>query len=361
MTHHRYFAYGSNLWGPQMAERCPGATRPTPAVLDGHAWLINERGVATIEPVAGHVVHGVVWEVTDGDLAALDGFEGVPDRYRRVVRSVTTTAGVVDAVVYIDPRIEPGPPRPGYLERVIDGAVEQRLPDDWVDQLRAWDRARWAAFEQTPRVQPGGPSTLRELLAAPGVTESVELRSRFGFLAIHGGWLEVGTDVIASGAAARSGASFYGVWHPDEHRHHLASTRYDPAESPPLRSFLDHVDVVVSVHGYGRRGRWMELLAGGTNRVLADHVAGHLRAGLSGYEVVTDLDAIPAALRGLHRDNPVNRPRGGGVQLELPPRVRGNSPRSPKPGADGVSPVVHDLIAALAAAARAWPAHPTGG
>jgi phage replication-related protein YjqB (UPF0714/DUF867 family) len=35
------------------------------------------------------------------------------------------------------------------------------------------------------------------LLRVPGVTESGVLRSRFGFLAIHGGGLEKVTDVIA--------------------------------------------------------------------------------------------------------------------------------------------------------------------
>jgi len=192
-------------------------------------------------------------------------------------------------------------------------------------------------------------------LASPDVTEVVELRSRFGFLALHGGELEVMTDVIAGRAAAAAGASYYAVVHPEHERHHLASTRYDPAESPALQRFLDHVEVVLSVHGYGRAGRWLDLLAGGANRALAAHLARHLGPALPGYAVVTDLEAIPPGLRGLHADNPVNRPPNTGVQLELPPRVRGLSPASPPPGPDGVSPVVHALVAALAATAVSWP------
>jgi phage replication-related protein YjqB (UPF0714/DUF867 family) len=68
--------------------------------------------------------------------------------------------------------------------------------------------------------------------------------------------------------------------------------------------------------------------------------------------VITDLAAIPRELRGLHPDNPVNRVRG--VQLELPPRVRGLSPRSPLPADDGISPVTAALIDGLSAAARNW-------
>lgn len=47
-----YFAYGSNLNVTQMARRCPDATDPRPATLADHDWLINERGVATVEPSA---------------------------------------------------------------------------------------------------------------------------------------------------------------------------------------------------------------------------------------------------------------------------------------------------------------------
>jgi phage replication-related protein YjqB (UPF0714/DUF867 family) len=203
-----------------------------------------------------------------------------------------------------------------------------------------------------PRRPGGGP--FAELLATDGVTEVLELRSAFGFLAFHGGELEAMTDVVACQAAGRSGASYYGVLHPEGLDVHVPSIRVTPDESAALRAFLDHVEVAVAVHGYGRRQRWTEVLLGGTNRVLAEHVAWHLRGALPEYEIVTDLDVIPVELRGLHRDNPVNRPRGGGVQLELPPRVRGTSPRSPAPGPDGLSPPTRSLIDALAAAVTTW-------
>ncbi len=119
----------------------------------------------------------------------------------------------------------------------------------------------------------------------------------------------------------------------------------DPADSPALGRFLDHVEVVLSVHGYGRDGMFTTLLIGGGNRTVAAHAAGHLRAVLPGYEVEDDLDAIPKPLRGLHPDNPVNRTRGGGVQIELPPRIRLQGPN-----ADAAARTA--LVAGLAAAAR---------
>jgi phage replication-related protein YjqB (UPF0714/DUF867 family) len=178
------------------------------------------------------------------------------------------------------------------------------------------------------------------------------LRARFGFLAIHGGGLEQMTDVIAERAADAAGASLYLLRHPEHYPHHLPSARYLAAESDRLAAFLDHVEVAVSVHGYGRIGRSTELLAGGGNRSLARHLAATI--DLPGYQVITDLAAIPAELRGLHADNPVNRVRGGGAQLELPTRVRGISPRSQPPNADGLSPATAALVRGLVAAANSW-------
>jgi phage replication-related protein YjqB (UPF0714/DUF867 family) len=199
--------------------------------------------------------------------------------------------------------------------------------------------------------RPGGPESLRELLALPGVAEVVELRSRFGFMAIHGGDLELTTDTIAATAAAQADASYYGVAYPVGLDRHLASSRYRRDESPALDAFLDHVDAVVSIHGYGREGRWTSLLLGGRNRALAEMLADELADRLPGYEMVTDLDQIPVALRGTNSANPVNVPRSGGVQLELPPRVRGHSPLSPPAGPDGFSPPTRALVDGLAAVA----------
>lgn len=347
---HRYFAYGSNLSVAQMAHRCPDAVDPVPATLADHDWLINERGVATVEPFAGSEVHGVLWRVSDSDLATLDRAEGVPERYRRDRLQVLTNDGPVDAWVYVDHRVEPGHPREGYLERIIDGAGHHGLPTRWVDFLNRWDPVNWP--RQLGEPEPDAPQTLSELLARPDVTEASTLRSTFGFLAIHGGGLEKMTDVIAERAATEAGASTYVVHHPPNYPNHLSSKAFRAEESPMLKEFLDHVDVVVSLHGYGRMNRSTQLLAGGANRELAEHLARHLV--IPGYRVVTDLDEIPRELRGMHPDNPVNRTRGGGAQLELSPRVRGISPRSGMAGPDGLTAATSALVRGLVTAAREW-------
>jgi phage replication-related protein YjqB (UPF0714/DUF867 family) len=152
------------------------------------------------------------------------------------------------------------------------------------------------------------------------------LRSRVGFLALHGG-LERGTAELATAAAEESGASLYRVVQPPDLRWHVPSSQFAPAESEALDAFLDHVEVAISLHGYGglrtSDDRWTTVLVGGGNRPVACALAEQLRAALPSYTWLDELDRIPVHLRGVHPKNPVNRPRLGGAQLELPPRARG--------------------------------------
>lgn len=176
---------------------------------------------------------------------------------------------------------------------------------------------------------------LAALLAEPGVEERCRLDTtssasgRFGFLALHGG-LEEGTAEIAEAAADACGASLYAVVQPDDLRWHVPSRHYVAGTSDSLDAFCAHVDAVISLHGYGGlRGsddRWTTVLLGGRNRPLASRLAGRLSAALSHYTWLDDLDRMPEALRGLHAGNPVNRPSRAGVQVELPPRIRGFGP-----------------------------------
>jgi len=171
-------------------------------------------------------------------------------------------------------------------------------------------------------------SRFAELLECPGVREATVLRSEVGFMAIHGGSLERGTAEVATAAAEAGSASLYTVEQPPELRWHLPSHLIGPESSLALARFLDHVDIVVSIHGYGRQGWWTRILAGGADRELAVRVSGALRLALPGYEIIDEVSVIPRELRGLHPENPVNRARGGGVQLELPPRIRGIGPNA---------------------------------
>jgi phage replication-related protein YjqB (UPF0714/DUF867 family) len=153
-----------------------------------------------------------------------------------------------------------------------------------------------------------------ELLAHPGVEEVCELRSTFGVMAFHGGNLEKATDTIAARVAEEAGASLYAVLQPSDLRWHIPSTSVQPSASPELTKFIEHVDVALAVHGYGREGYWTTVLLGGANRDLACHLGDALRTwiGPHGYTIIDALDDIPTALQACTR-NPVNCRRRRGA------------------------------------------------
>jgi len=208
---------------------------------------------------------------------------------------------------------------------------------------------------------------LQELLAIPGVEEECVLRSKVGFMALHGGSQDRGTDQIARRAAEQAGASYYAIVHPKGLRIHLTSRLHDPEDSACMRAFLEHVDVAISVHGFGRDGfaLWFDpgrglvvepygpatrgnqtgplrgIIVGGQNKPLLDAARTLFHERFAGYHVADERVRL-----GFHRDNPVNLPAGHGVQIELPPGLRGigDFGETLVPRQDGV---VGDVVTAL--------------
>lgn len=135
-----YFAFGSNMVATQMAERCPGAQFIGPAVLGDHRFHIGRRGYGTVAPESGAVVHGVLWELSAGDEAALDVYEGVRHGlYRKVSRPVRTADGADhDAMVYVAADPEPGVAVPAYVEKIVAAAEAHGFPAEYLDELRGW-------------------------------------------------------------------------------------------------------------------------------------------------------------------------------------------------------------------------------
>lgn len=196
--------------------------------------------------------------------------------------------------------------------------------------------------------------TLRELLEHPEVDEVCELRGSFGIMAYHGGGLEEFTDVIGRLVAEQTQSSYYGIHQPADLKWHIPSHHIDPDQSPSLRSFLAHVDTVVTLHGYGRKGFFTSILLGGRNRELAEHIGGHLSTALPAYDICADLERIPTDLAGQHPKNPVNLVKNDGVQIELPPRVRGQSPLWWDWDEQGLVPHTRHLVDALSTSIAEW-------
>lgn len=216
---------------------------------------------------------------------------------------------------------------------------------------------------------------LAELLTMPGIREECILRSSsVGFMALHGGSQDRGTEQIAKRAAEQAGASYYAIVHPSGLRVHLTSRLHDPNDSVQLRAFLEHVDVAISVHGFGRDGFaiWLDpdrgliiepygpavrgkqtgplrgIIVGGLNAPLLDAAREMFCRRFAGYHVADERVRL-----GFHPDNPVNLPSAHGVQVELPPGLRGigDFGETLVPRQDGV--VAEMVVALVELASRA--------
>lgn len=131
-----YFAYGSNMLAARMAGRAPAARRIGTATLRG--WRLAERLYADIERRRGGTVRGVVWELDDSGLAALDRFEGYPDTYGGddLAVAIDGMPGTVLAWTYfMTPAARArrrGSPFPAWYAAVCAaGARENGIPDAW--------------------------------------------------------------------------------------------------------------------------------------------------------------------------------------------------------------------------------------
>lgn len=141
-----YFAYGSNLDPVQMTRRCPSAQVVGVARLPAHRLTFPRPceswggGVAGIEACDDDgCVEGVVYELCDEDVAALDRYEGVAEGHyeRRRVTVTTADGGTLDTLTYYantDPAGSP-PPSQRYLDALLRGARHHGLPAAYIAAL----------------------------------------------------------------------------------------------------------------------------------------------------------------------------------------------------------------------------------
>jgi hypothetical protein len=124
----------------QMASRCPSARYLDKAVLRHYEFRICVSGYATIVLKSTASVHGIVWLLQHEDETALDLYEEVAEGlYRKVIKSVELNrGGRVRALVYEAVRPAVGRACPGYIEPIVQAAVEHGFPPDAIAQLSRW-------------------------------------------------------------------------------------------------------------------------------------------------------------------------------------------------------------------------------
>jgi gamma-glutamylcyclotransferase (GGCT)/AIG2-like uncharacterized protein YtfP len=143
----RYFAYGSNMLSARLRARCPTAEARGIASVEGYRLGFCKRGrdgsgKAGFAPCAdGARLYGVVYELDEADLSALDRIEGVGLGYDRVDGFTVQTGSAPLAVAtyvadarFVHPVLKPFD---WYLRLVLAGALEHGLPDTYVAAIEA--------------------------------------------------------------------------------------------------------------------------------------------------------------------------------------------------------------------------------
>jgi gamma-glutamylcyclotransferase (GGCT)/AIG2-like uncharacterized protein YtfP len=149
----RYFAYGSNIDERSMRKIVPHARVLGPGRLDGYRLEFNvyserwDGGAANLEPQPEGRVWGLLWDIPDEDLEALDTYAGHPTFYRREDVEVhlgeevvpCTTLRVAHQKGYIRPSDR-------YINTVRSAMRVQGLPPEALDM---WEQA---ALPPRPRI-----------------------------------------------------------------------------------------------------------------------------------------------------------------------------------------------------------------
>jgi gamma-glutamylcyclotransferase len=140
----RYFAYGSNLWIDQMVRRTGPLDRsdgwPRRAKLAGYRVAFNMRGedgevFANIVPATASVL-GVVYRCGAEAMLIMDKFEEGYEQHR--ISVVTDDQQRLDVITYIakpDHIATSGLPGPEYLRRIVRGARDHGIPEDYIHEI----------------------------------------------------------------------------------------------------------------------------------------------------------------------------------------------------------------------------------
>lgn len=146
-THSKlYFAYGSNMYWPQMQERCPSAKVIGPAFLKNYELAFTrfspkrKCGVADIIEAENKQVWGVVYQVSLSDLDLLDRFEGLHSKgYKHLSIEVYFQHHQSrDVLTY---EVQHKSERPiltnhFYKQLLIKGATNWKLPEAYITYLK---------------------------------------------------------------------------------------------------------------------------------------------------------------------------------------------------------------------------------
>ena len=127
-----YFAYGSNMLLERLENRVQKVQRVGPFILTGYELCFNcgwpKTAYANIVPKEGAKVEGVLYRLTERQIAHLDYCEGYPYNYEKFY--LTSGDDIIFGYWSRNERFKPDPdalPQLGYINVMLDGALENGL------------------------------------------------------------------------------------------------------------------------------------------------------------------------------------------------------------------------------------------
>ena len=138
-----YAAYGSNMDPAQMAKRCPHSPQRGTGWLED--WRLTfggedlgwEGALTTLVEDPGERVFVALYELSEGDEASLDRWDGASiGYYRKFTVRIATFDGDVVAWLYVLNDYEGGLPSARHLGIMADAAELAGAPADYVAALR---------------------------------------------------------------------------------------------------------------------------------------------------------------------------------------------------------------------------------
>jgi len=143
----KYFAYGMNTNLAQMALRCPEANSLGKAVLYQYEFRFAHH--ADVVENSSSNVQGVLWDITDQCLAALDALEGYPTYYERKIVTVFHNGNPTPAITYyMVPGIADEYPSDGYLAMLKDGYTDHDVRHEQLDRALEFVEQYYTALAQ---------------------------------------------------------------------------------------------------------------------------------------------------------------------------------------------------------------------
>ena len=139
--HRLIFTFDELMNPDRIGGLCPEPRFVTTARYLSRRFTINSDGVATARPQRGHVLHGVVWEVSEVGVAALDIALGVPGLYDRFGAFAHSEAALVTTEFYATRDMRSvGIAQPNYLNVILDATRHWGFPESYLDEIAAWSQ-----------------------------------------------------------------------------------------------------------------------------------------------------------------------------------------------------------------------------